>query len=160
VKQYRKSTLNRRVTTDEINLTKLILLAGELGYSVAFKDNESIKGYWGFVSFKKATITIYDNLLIDEKIYILLHEIGHIYAEEPTINPLYFLQETIKNKKIKSKKKVSSITEEVLAWYYGVLIADLLGIKVRKKINKCLVKSLDSHISFHNGKNNARTKDR
>lgn len=160
MKQFRKSTLSRRAKIDEVNITKLISLAGELGYVVVLKDNETIKTCLGVVSFRKATITLYEHLPSDEKVFILLHEIGHIFAEEKTINPLFFLQEANKIQKISGKKKISAITEEVLAWYYGVLIADLLGIVVRKKINKCLIKSLDSHISFHNGKKNAHSKNK
>lgn len=160
MKQFRKSTLNRCQKIDEVSITKLTLLAGELGYVVVFKNNETIKDSLGVVSFKKATITLYEHLQSDEKVFILLHEIGHIFAEEKTINPLFFLQEADKTQKIAGKKKISSITEEVLAWYYGVLIADLLGINVRGKVNKCLVRSLDSYLNFYNGKKNARSKNK
>ena len=81
-----------------------------------------------------------------DKLYVLLHEIGHLsrMMENPKDNTYFMDRAGDKN----SIEKTMTVMEEVLAWRKGEEIADRLDIPIERRawqrlVNKSVQKYLD-----------------
>ena len=141
----KQSSKKHQKRTDKEEIDRLTSVAKCLGFKLVFKDTLQLSNNRGLCKFSTNEIILYEKMLDDEKLFVLLHELGHILAENDKTNFLFFLQKSRK-KKTKAHKHVVEITDEVMAWFYGLLIADIMEMNVKPRVDKYLVSALDSYI--------------
>jgi hypothetical protein len=118
-------------------------------WSIQTKDN--IKEEGGILDFANKTIYLSADLDNIKKIFVLLHESGHILIHRNiksyTENyPVYSMLERGKKPHLRRtlEFKVETLSEEMKAWEKGYNLAKRLNIRINKKKwikfkNKCLL---------------------
>lgn len=108
----------------------------------------------GLCDFTNRMILISSRLGVEKRLYILLHEIGHVLIrqnwkkfERDYSDHAGVAQDGRKNKT--SKFKISTIEEEIEAWKKAKKVAKKLNIKIdEKKFSQFKTKSLMSYINW------------
>jgi len=110
------------------------LLADEDSYSYSFKDNK---------------IQLKGSSPPRDKLYILLHEIGHVSRlMEHKGSSTYFLD---KSGEKNIRERTMTLMEEVLAWHQGEQIAKTLNISLEPRAwQRLMNKSIDKYVKWIN----------
>ena len=139
-------------------LTVLVQHANKLGFVVDLYSDDVSMVTWEKLNYP-CEIKIEKRLPVEEKVYVLLHELGHHelrkdWSEYKRVMPIAAYAESVKPKKYRRRigYYVSCVDEEFKAWDAGLLLAGELGIRIRKGVwNRLKSKCLMSYIR-HFGK--------
>lgn len=135
-------------------LDKLVKFSNENSYEVVFSPkNLKTKSSLAYneVDFEKKIIKIYSGFCNEYKVYLLLHELGHVminkdkkaYKKFCGYGQLNFSKNSITN-------KISVIEEEFEAWKSGQYIAEELKVKINKrKYEKLKATCLSSYARWY-----------
>lgn len=123
-----------RMTKTHHYLERLMHWASCKGYSVEFSYNTENE-----VNLPYKEIKISTRLNLENRLYILLHECGHL-LEYNNGGASYYKKYPLADKILKDARfaqsnqgRVETIKEEISAWNTGERLADRLGIKMNKK---------------------------
>lgn len=136
-------------------LTILIQHANTLGFVVDLNYDDV-----SMVTWKKLNnpfeIKIQKKLPVEEKVYALLHELGHHelrkdWNEYKRVVPIVAYAESVRPQKYRRRigYYVSCVEEEFKAWELGRDLANDLGIRIRKTVwNRLKSKCLMTYIRY------------
>ena len=90
---------------------------------------------------------------IEKRLYILLHECGHILINNNSSDRVFSLsldtEAIMGGKKVSRKRRVAKLAEEMEAWKRGENLASRLGIKINeKKFDKIRADSIMSYVEW------------
>jgi hypothetical protein len=89
---------------------------------------------------------------IEKRLYILLHECGHILIDSCKVDRIYSLSrktEAVVGKRVSKKRRVAVISEEVEAWKRGERLARKLQIPVdEEKFDKIRTDAIMSYVEW------------
>jgi len=132
----------------EKELEKLSKWAKQKGFKVQFSKKEA-----SHAIIETKTITLSKNHTPEIKVYILLHEIGHLLVEankskkKSLYNPV---NEIFSNNS--STRKILIVQEELEAWCEGFFLSKKLKIKInRKKFEECKTRSVSTYLRWATG---------
>lgn len=140
--------LNREQLTEDFEIAAGYSL-DTLGYTVYLCDVTD-----GLCDFSNKRILISSRLGIEKRLYILIHELGHILIRN---NQKKFQSEYSGHANVSldrrcnwtKKFRVSTIEEEIEAWKRGKRVAKRLGIEINEeKFNKFKTNCLMSYIRW------------
>lgn len=136
-------------------LTILVKHANKLGFVVDLNYDDVSMVTWERLN-NPCEIKIEKKLPVEEKVYVLLHELGHNelrkdWIEYKRLMPIAAYAESVKPKKYRRRigYYVSCVDEEFKAWDAGRVLADELGICIRKSVwNRLKSKYLMTYIRY------------
>jgi Zn-dependent peptidase ImmA (M78 family) len=126
---------------------RLIKYCQSRGFKVVLGNNS-------FADFMQKQIQIKSNLKDENKLYALLHEIGHIICSRSKYYldkyPSYIVQFDSNTEQLKTDTaKILLLSEEFEAWHLGFLLSRKLKIKINKKnFDKIKARWLKTYIVF------------
>jgi hypothetical protein len=89
---------------------------------------------------------------IEKRLYILLHECGHVLIDSGKVDRVYSLSretEAIVGERVSKKRRVAVLSEEIEAWKRGERLAKRLGIKINEeKFDKIRTESIISYVEW------------
>jgi len=89
---------------------------------------------------------------IEKRLYILLHECGHILIDNGSEDRLYSLSretEAVVGDCVSKKRRVAVLSEEIEAWKRGERLAKRLGISINEeKFDKIRTDSIMSYVEW------------
>ena len=89
---------------------------------------------------------------IEKRLYILLHECGHILINDRRDDRIYSLSndtEAVIGKSVSKKRRVAVLTEEIEAWRRGERLAKRLAIKINEeKFDKIKTDAIISYVEW------------
>ena len=128
-------------------IEKLRLWLDKKSYSLNFETDAHDSVY-----YSSKEVFIDSRSHPEKKLYILLHECGHILIENSGRNRLYNLSqqvEPVMGQRVNRKKKVAVISEEIEAWKRGESLARKLDIKINSgKFDKIRADAIMSYIEW------------
>ena len=84
-----------------------------------------------------------------DKLYILLHEVGHLVRLHENATDNTFFMDRIREVPTSERDKVMTLMEEVLAWHKADELAQRLGVPIEKRAWQRLVnKSIDKYTNW------------
>jgi len=114
--------------------TEVDLVAEEDSYAYTFKQNK---------------INVMGATPPRDKLYILLHEVGHVSRMLESIGDSTFFMD--KAGEASMKEKTMTLMEEVLAWHRGEAIARRLSIPIEPRPwQRLMNKSIDKYVKWIN----------
>tara|TARA_B100000287_G_scaffold430204_1_gene484993 strand:- start:1153 stop:1584 length:432 start_codon:yes stop_codon:yes gene_type:complete len=98
-------------------------------------------------SYKNKRIIVHGATPPRDKLYILLHEVGHVARMMTNLNDSTFFMDYSGDRNL--KEKTMTLMEEVLAWHKGEEIAAMLYIPIEKRAWQRLVnKTVDKYVKW------------
>jgi len=118
------------------------------GYEVLLETDASDGVY-----FNCGQIILNSRNHIEKRLYILLHECGHILINSNTTDRVFSLSHDTEaimgGRKVSRERRVAKITEEIEAWKRGETLARRLGIKIdEKKFDRIRADAIMSYIEW------------
>lgn len=102
-------------------------------------------------SYKNKKIEVLGSSPPRDKLYILLHEVGHVSRMMENLNDSTFFMDRSGSKNL--REKTMTLMEEVLAWHKAEEIADRLSIPIEKRAWQRLVnKTTGKYVDWINKK--------
>lgn len=120
----------------------------EKGYEVLLEtDGEDA------VYFDCSQIVINSRNHIEKRLYILLHECGHILINNNSSSRVFSLSHdtaaVMGSRKVSRKRRVAKLTEEIEAWRRGEALSRRLGIKINEeKFDKIKADAIISYVEW------------
>jgi hypothetical protein len=88
----------------------------------------------------------------EKRLYILLHECGHVLINHGRKDRVYSLSretEAIVGDRVSKKRRVAVLSEEIEAWKRGERLAKRLGIQINEeKFDKIRTESIISYVAW------------
>ena len=104
-------------------------------------------------SYKNKKIEILGSTPPRDKLYILLHEVGHVSRMMENNDDSTFFMDRSGSKN--AREKTMTLMEEVLAWHKAEEVADRLGIPIEKRAWQRLVnKTTEKYVNWINKQEN------
>ena len=118
------------------------------GYDVLLETDASDGVY-----FNCGQIVLNSRNHIEKRLYILLHECGHILINNNSMDRVFSLsQDTdaiLGGRKVSRERRVAKLTEEIEAWKRGEALARRLGIKIdEKKFDRIRADAIMSYVEW------------
>jgi len=90
---------------------------------------------------------------IEKRLYILLHECGHILINSNSFDRVFSLSSETEaimgGRKVSRKRRVAKLTEEIEAWKRGENLARRLGIEINEeKFDRIRANAIMSYIEW------------
>ena len=90
---------------------------------------------------------------IEKRLYILLHECGHILINNNSLDRTFSLSQKTEaimgGRKVSRERRVAKLTEEIEAWKRGESLARRLGIEIdERKFDKVRADAIMSYIEW------------
>ncbi len=90
---------------------------------------------------------------IEKRLYILLHECGHILIDNNSSDRIFSLSQQTEaimgGRKVSRKRRVAKLTEEIEAWKRGESLARRLGIEIdEEKFDRVRADAIMSYVEW------------
>lgn len=133
----------------EKSIKVLLQYAEEQGFKVELNHDDTSEIDW--IGLNQPNVIRIQSKPIENQVYEFLHELGHHelrkdWSEYKKVLPTVAYAESVRPTKYKRRigYYVSSLEEEYKAWDKGLELANLLGVKIKKRKwnvlkNKCLM---------------------
>ena len=128
-------------------IEKLRLWLEKKGYSLFFETDASDCVYY---SSKEVFVDSRNHP--EKKLYILLHECGHILIDSSGRSRLHMVSQSVEcvmGQKVNRKKRVAVLSEEIEAWKRGESLAKRLSIEINsEKFDRVRADAIMSYVEW------------